>query len=140
MRLLLLTKGYCFRFEESGTGAIFFQIILASCWQDLDHVFSSLYIVIGSQNESQPIYSSSRPRVVYLVGVGSPCRVCILALPHLLLLSSTLKVSSQRCRNICICIWPCEESPSVAQVSKVCHQLCFIEVHTCICLLSLHRS
>ena len=72
MRPLLLTKGYCFRFEESGTGEIFFQTILTSCWQDLDRVFFSPYIVIGSQNESHPIYSNPRPRIVYLVGIGSP--------------------------------------------------------------------
>ena len=131
-------KDYCFRFKESGTGTIFFQIILTFCSQDLDHIFFSLYIVIGSQNESQPIYSNPRPQIVYLVGVGSPCRVCILALPHLLHNPVLLEVSSQRCRNVCIHIWSCEESSLVAQVSKVHHQLHLIEVHVCICLPSLH--
>ena len=41
-------------------------------------------MVIQSQDESQPLYSNPGPWVVYLVGIGSPSRVCILVLPHLL--------------------------------------------------------
>ena len=85
-----------------------FSLFLHPAGRILTVYFFSLFMVIQSQNESQPLYSNPGPWVVYLVGIGSPSKVCLHS--HL----------------------ACEESPSVCQVSKVCHQLHFIEDYTCV--------